>query len=70
MNARQCPRYRRAVERVHRLGVRPVAELLLASGATLADVERYAALDRCHPVRLNHINVGGWAPSIFGLASS
>ena len=63
-------RYRRAVERVHRLGVRPVAELLIEAGVPLADVERVARFDQLPPAWLDAINISAWAPDLFAVPSS
>ena len=63
------PRFRRAVERVHRLGPRICGELLLEVGADLHRVERYASLDRYPPSFLHGIGADAWAPSIFGVST-
>lgn len=63
------PRFRRAVERVHRLGPRVVGELLLEAGADLHRVEKFAGLDRFPREFLTGIGADAWAPSIFAVSS-
>ena len=70
MTNRASLRYRRAAERVHALGPRVVGELLTDAGVPLARVEVFAALDRFHPALLDSINISGWAPSLFAVAST
>jgi hypothetical protein len=65
MTARHNPRYRRAVERVHRLGPRVIGELLTEAGVSLDRVELYAALDRYPPGFLRQIGADRWPASIF-----
>ncbi len=63
-------RFRRAVERVHRLGPRVVGELLTEAGADLHRIERFAALDRFPSTFLNEIGADRWPPSVFLVARS
>ncbi len=63
-------RFRRAVERVHRLGPRVVGELLTDAGASLDRVERFASLDRFPPMVLNAIGADRWPPALFLVAGS
>ncbi len=63
------PRFRRAVERVHRLGPRVTSELLTGAGVPLARVETFAALDRFPHEFLTGIGADAWAPSIFGVST-
>ncbi len=62
-------RFRRAVERVHRLGPRVVGELLIEAGASLDRVERFADLDRFPPDVLNAIGADRWPVTIFAVSS-
>ncbi len=63
-------RFRGTVERIHALGPRVLGELLLEAGADLAQVERFADLDRFPPTFLNAIGVNAWPVSIFLVSSS
>ena len=63
-------RFRRAVERVHRLGPRVVGELLIEAGVALERVEIYAALDRYPAGFMHDIGADTWPPSIFAVATS
>jgi hypothetical protein len=65
---RRDPRFHRLTEHLHRLGPRPVGELLLevAAGRDLIDaLERYAVLDPASVARL-----GGrdWPPAVWRAA--
>ena len=53
-------RFRRAVERLHKLGPRVVGELLAEVGADLRRVERYADLDRIDPATLHALGADRW----------
>ena len=70
MSARLTNRYRRAVERVHRLGPRVTGELLTDAQVPLARVETFAALDRFPREFLTGIGADGWAPALFAVAST
>ncbi len=63
-------RFRRAVERVHRLGPQVVGELLSGAGVASSCVERFANLDRYPASFLSDIGADRWPPSIFGVPSS
>ncbi len=63
-------RFRRAVERVHRLGPRVVGELLTEAGVALDRVERFAALDRFPSSFLSKIGADRWPPDVFLVAAS
>ena len=63
-------RFRRAVERVHRLGPRVVCELLTEAGASLDRVERFASLDRYPSTFLSEIGADRWPPAVFLVAGS
>ncbi len=63
-------RFRRAVERVHRLGPRVVGELLLEAGADLHRVEKFAGLDRFPREFLTGIGADRWPVAIFAVGSS
>ncbi len=63
-------RFRRAVERVHQLGLRVIAELLGEAGVPLERVERFADLDRFPPAVLNAVGADRWPPSIFVVRST
>lgn len=60
-------RFQRAVERVHRLGPRVVAELLAELDTDLRRVEQYAGLDRFSPATLHTIGADRWPVAIFGV---
>ena len=63
-------RFRRACERVHRLGPRVVGELLTEAGVALERVEIYAAMDRYPAGFMRDIGADTWAPSVFAVAAS
>lgn len=63
-------RFRRAVERVHRLGPRVVGELLSEAGVALDRVERFASLDRFPSTFLSEIGADRWPPANFLVPSS
>ena len=59
------PRFRRAVERLHRLGPRIVGELLAELGTDFRRVERYADLDHIDPATLQTLGADRWPVSVF-----
>lgn len=60
-------RFQRAVERVHRLGPRVIAELLAEMGTDLHRVEQYAELDHLSPATLQSLGTDRWPVSVFGV---
>ncbi len=70
MTDRRSLRFRRAVERVHRLGPRVVGELLTDAGADLHRIERFASLDRFPTTFLSEIGADRWPPAVFLVAGS
>ena len=63
-------RFRRAAERVHRLGAVITTRLLIDAGVPLARVETFAALDRFPHEFLTSIGADAWAPTLFAVAST
>jgi hypothetical protein len=65
---RRCARFRRLTERLHRLGPRPVGELLLevANGRDLIEaLEEYARLD---PALVRRLDARDWPPVVWRAA--
>lgn len=60
MNGIADPAFRRAVERLHALGVRPLAELLIEIDADPDVVARYARLD---PTIIRALGADRWPPA-------
>ena len=68
MTSAADPRYRRAVERLHNLGPRVLAEILIEIGADLTEIERFARLDRLPAELLEAVGAGRWPPQVFEVA--
>ncbi len=70
MSAGDGARYRRAAERVHRLGAVITTRLLIDAGVGLGTVLAYADLDRYPEGSLAALGADAWAPDLFAVSSS